>query len=97
MAAVDHLQRKLDREQDRRERAVRRLRRRATHRKAEQVRHREHNAIVADLIDYAENVRDVSTMIVLQHAIAHIYWLENIITEIKAENAHLQARINTNT
>ena len=52
---------------------------------------------MADLIDYAENVRDVSTMIVLQHAIAHIYWLENIITEIKAENAHLQARINTNT
>ena len=51
---------------------------------------------MADLIDYAENVRDVSTMIVLQHAIAHIYWLENIITEIKAENATLQARINTN-
>ncbi len=65
-------------------------------RKVDQVRHREHDALVADLIEYAENVRDVSTMIVLQHAIAHIYWLENIITEIKAENATLQARINTN-
>ena len=97
MAAVDHLQRKLDREQDRRERVVRRLRRRDVAGKMDKVRHREHDALMADLIDYAENVRDVSTMIVLQHAIAHIYWLENIITEIKAENAHLQARINTNT
>jgi len=65
-------------------------------RKVEQVRHREHHALVADLIEYAENVRDVSTMIVLQHAIAHIYWLENIITEIKAENATLQAQLRTN-
>lgn len=65
-------------------------------RKVEQVRHREHNALVADLIEYAENVRDVSTMIVLQHAIAHIYWLENVITEIKAENATLQAQLRTN-
>ena len=65
-------------------------------RKVEQMRHREHDAIVADLIEYAENVRDVSTMIVLQHAIAHIYWLENIITEIKAENATLQAQLRTN-
>lgn len=97
MAAVDHLQRKLDREQDRRARVVRRLRRRAMARKVDQVRHREHDALVADLIEYAENVRDVSTMIVLQHAIAHIYWLENIITEIKAENATLQAQLRTNT
>jgi hypothetical protein len=88
MAAVDHLQRKLDREQDRRDRVVRRLRRRAMARKVD--------ALVADLIEYAENVRDVSTMIVLQHAIAHIYWLENVITEIKAENATLQAQLRTN-
>jgi hypothetical protein len=96
MAAVDHLQRKLDREQDRRDRVVRRVRRRDVARKMDKMRHREHNALVADLIEYAENVRDVSTMIVLQHAIAHIYWLETVITEIKAENATLTAQINTN-
>jgi hypothetical protein len=66
-------------------------------RKMDKVTRREQHpdALLADLIEYAENCRSVSTMIVLQEAIAHIYTLNDIITEIKAENARLESIIRT--
>jgi hypothetical protein len=87
----------MTREQNRCDRVARRVRRRAVARKVDKVTRREQHpdALLADLIEYAENCRSVSTMIVLQEAIAHIYTLNDIITEIKAENARLESIIRT--
>jgi hypothetical protein len=87
----------MTREQNRCDRVVRRVRTRAVARKVDKVTRREQNpdALLADLIEYAENCRSVSTMIVLQEAIAHIYTLRDTIIEIKAENARLESIIRT--